>query len=69
MPRNQFGKIITYLTTVYDQLEYQAHNDDGKPRYQKREYVRPQLEMNQAVPINDPDDDSALSQVVDNRDN
>jgi hypothetical protein len=44
-------------------LEYLVTNDDGKPRYPKREYIRPQLDMTLAVAINDPDDDSVFSKL------
>lgn len=53
LPQRQFGKMITYLHGVYDHLEYFVTNDDGKPRYPKREYIRPQLDMTLAIPTND----------------
>ena len=40
----QFQKLLTYMEPIYLHLEYVTQNDDGKARFAKREFQKPDIQ-------------------------
>lgn len=41
---NKFQKLLLYLEPLYLHLEYVTQNDDGKARFSKREFQKPDIQ-------------------------
>ena len=41
MPKGHLTKLILYLDETYKQLEYVVLHDDGKSRFNKKDYQKP----------------------------